>query len=103
MLKISNVLATAIIMAGLISTSHAAETDTAKARGKSIGTAIVSSQATGDCPSSDRGASATGSAPGTDHAACTAAKNAARETLRGKVNKACPKYITSTKPCEVIN
>jgi hypothetical protein len=49
MLKISSVLAAAIIMVGLISTSHASETDTAKSRGKSIGTAIVSSQATGDC------------------------------------------------------
>jgi hypothetical protein len=32
-----------------------------------------------------RGASATGTAPGTDHAACTAAKNKAREALRAQV------------------
>lgn len=51
------------------------------------------------CPSEDRGRSATGRADGCEHDDCTAAKNAARATLRGQVDKECHKYITSTSPC----
>lgn len=99
----TKVLVAAIVMFGSIATSHAEEADVSRARGYSIGTAIVSSQATGDCPSSYRGVTDTGQAPGTDHNACTQAKNVAKANLRGKVPQACAKYITATPPCKVVN
>jgi len=110
MLKSINIMATALVLAGIISTStYAAETGAgtpkieAAARGESIGTATVASNAPLPCPPENRGASATGTAPGTNHAACTVAKENARATLRTQVPQTCAAYISSTKPCKVVN
>lgn len=106
MLKSLNIMATALVLAGIISTStYAADTPKAEAaaRGQSIGTATVAANAPMPCPPANRGASATGTAPGTDHAACTAAKNNARQALRARVPQTCAAYISSTRPCEVVN
>jgi len=106
MLKSINIMAAVLVLAGAISTStFAADTPKAEAaaRGQSIGTATVASNAPLPCPPANRGASATGTAPGTDHAACTTAKNNARDALRAQVPQTCAAYISSTKPCKVVN
>ena len=81
------------------------EAEGKKKKGHQIGTAVVGSGANGSkskCPSGDRGKSATGQANGCTHADCTAAKNAAKATLRGQVHKECHKYIEATSPCRKV-
>ena len=62
------------------------------------GTATVSHAANANCPSADRGASATARAPGCSHDDCTDAKNAAMGILRNEVAAGC--HISATKPCK---
>ena len=64
------------------------------------GTATVGHNTNANCPSDDRGKSATAREPGCSHDDCTEAKNAARATLRDEVAKGCHAYISSTKPCK---
>ena len=81
------------------------EAEGKKKKGHQIGTAVVGSGANGKkskCPSGNVGKSATGQANGCEHADCTAAKNAARATLRGQVPSECHKYIQANSPCQKV-
>lgn len=63
------------------------------------GTACVSNNAP-KCPAQFRGACRTGRADGCSHDSCTAAKEAARASLRNVVPEECYPYIQSTAPCK---
>ena len=77
-----------------------------KKNGYQIGEAVVGSGANGKkskCSVENIGKSAEGQANGCEHADCTAAKNAARATLRSQVPKECHPYIESNSRCKKVN
>jgi hypothetical protein len=64
-----------------------------------LGTCVVSQSAPASC---DRGKSATGVYPGTQHADCTNAKTNAARNLMSGIPANCGNYVTCTAPCRVI-
>ena len=77
-----------------------------KKKGYQIGEAVVGSGANGNkskCPRENVGKSAEGQENGCEHADCTAAKNAAKATLRSQVPKECHKYIQANSPCRKVD
>lgn len=83
-----------------------AQAEGKKKKGYQIGVAVVGSGANGKkskCSVENIGKSAEEPSNGCEHADCTAAKNAARATLRSQVPNECHRYIESNSPCEKVN